>query len=233
MIVSRPTKFFVIERLLLPLAIAPLRGLIKTWRICLPESPTLVEIAATERLVLATYHGMLFHLLAFAPLASLHGRRIVVMTSPSYDGRLLAAFLRRFDIDAVSASSRSRNLAGSAEFIRRIRAGDIGLIAVDGPRGPRGVVKPGFVKIAAVARAHLLLAATSASHGATFRTWDRAHLPGPFARITLMMQLMSPPPTRGAKQGVARAGETLQMMARQIASPVVGGSEEQNEWTAP
>ena len=39
MIVSRSTKFFVIERLLLPLAIVPLRGLIKTWRICLPESP--------------------------------------------------------------------------------------------------------------------------------------------------------------------------------------------------
>jgi lysophospholipid acyltransferase (LPLAT)-like uncharacterized protein len=232
MIVSRPTKFFVIEKLLLPLAIAPLRALIKTWRIRLPESPTLAEIAATERIVLATYHGMLFHLLAFAPSAFRYGRRIVVMTSPSYDGRLLAAFLRRFDIDAVSASSRSRSLAGSAEFIRRIRAGDIGLIAVDGPHGPRGVVKPGFVKIAAIAQAHLLLAATSASVGATFRTWDRAHLPGPFARIALVMQLLSPPQTQGATQGAARAGEALHMMARQIASPVMRESGEKHERSA-
>jgi lysophospholipid acyltransferase (LPLAT)-like uncharacterized protein len=231
MIVSRPTKFFIIEKLLLPLAIVPLRGLIKTWRICPPESPKMTEIAATQRIVLATYHGMLFHLLAFAPLASLHGRRIVVMTSPSYDGRLLAAFLRHFDIGNVSASSRSRNTAGSKEFIRRIRAGDIGLIAVDGPRGPRGVVKPGFLRIAAVARAHLLLAATSANRGVSFRTWDLAHLPGPFARIVLSMQLLSPPGTEEAERGVSCAGETLRMMARQIASPVVGGLVEQNDAT--
>ena len=70
----------------------------------------MAEIAATERLVLATYHGMLFHLLAFAPLASVFSR---------------------------------------------------------------------------------------------------------------------------ANQDVARAEDTLQMMAHQIASPVVGGSKEQDEWTAP
>jgi hypothetical protein len=50
-IVSRPIKFFVIERLPLPLAIMPLRGLIKTWRICPPESPKWAKIAATEHRV--------------------------------------------------------------------------------------------------------------------------------------------------------------------------------------
>jgi lysophospholipid acyltransferase (LPLAT)-like uncharacterized protein len=222
MIFSRPTKFFIIEKLLLPLAIFPLRGLIMTWRIRLPESPKMTEIAATPRLLLVTYHGMLFQLLAFAPLAALYGRRVVVMTSPSYDGRLLAAVLRRFNIDNVRASSRSRTLAGSKEFIRRTRAGDIGLIAVDGPSGPRCVVKPGFLKIAAVAQAHLLLAVTSANRGVTFPTWDRAHLPGPFARIDLSLQLLPPPNAVGEASSVV--AETLQKMALDIASPVLDES---------
>lgn len=186
------------------------------------------EIAATERLVLATYHGMFFHLLAFAPLADQHGRRLVVMASPSLDGRLLKALLRRFGIDSVSGSSASRSIAGTGEFIRRIQAGDIGLIAVDGPRGPRGMVKPGFLKMAAVARAQLLLVATSASYGMTFGTWDRAHLPGPFARIDLAFDLLPSPSTDNVLQRLSSVAATLQTLAQQIASPVIVDPAQEN-----
>jgi len=217
----RPAKFFILEKVLLPIAVLPFRQLIKTWRVQLPEAAKIREIAATERLVLATYHGMFFHLLAFAPLALQHGRRLVVMTSPSLDGRLLAALLRRFGIDSVSASSRSRSIAGTGEFIRRIQAGDIGLIAVDGPQGPRCVVKPGLLKIAAVARSQILLVATSASYGVTFRTWDRAHLPGPCARIDLSFELLPAPSKNGIGGGFSYVATALQALARKIASPVV------------
>jgi lysophospholipid acyltransferase (LPLAT)-like uncharacterized protein len=225
---SRPTKFFIFEKLLLPVAVLPFRQLIKTWRVQNPEAAKMQEIAATKRLVLATYHGMFFHLLAFAPLAVQHGRRLVVMTSPSYDGRLLKALLRRFGIDSVSGSSASRSVAGTGEFIRRIQAGDIGLIAVDGPRGPRCMVKPGFVKMAAVARAQLLLVATSASYGVTFKTWDRAHLPGPFARVDLVLDLLPSPSADNVRQRLSSAPARLQALARQIASPVLVDPAQEN-----
>jgi lysophospholipid acyltransferase (LPLAT)-like uncharacterized protein len=226
MILSRPVKFFIIEKCLLPLVLLPLRGLMKTWRIHSPEAARLGEVLATRRLVLATYHGMFFHVLAFAPLAAARGRRVVVMTSPSYDGRLLAALLRRFGIDSVSASSRSRSIAGTGEFIRRIAAGDIGLIAVDGPRGPRRFVKPGFLKIAAVARAELLLVATAANYGVTFRTWDRAHLPGPFARIDLALDFLPPPDRASLGSELSCATTALEALARNIGSPVGRESED-------
>ncbi|MGH7847072.1 MAG: DUF374 domain-containing protein [Candidatus Binatia bacterium] len=205
----------------MPIAVFPFRQLIKTWRFQVPDAAKIQEFAANERLVLATYHGMFFHLLAFAPLVLQHGRRIVVMASPSLDGRLLAALLRRFGIESVSASSRSRSLAGTAEFIRRIKAGDIGLIAVDGPQGPRCVVKPGLLKIAAVARAQMLLVATSASYGVTFGTWDRAHLPGPCARIELSFEILPAPSKNGIGKEVSYVATALQARARNIASPVV------------
>jgi lysophospholipid acyltransferase (LPLAT)-like uncharacterized protein len=219
--IARPVKFFILEKLLLPIAVFPLRQLIKTWRVEISDAAKIQEIAGSERLVLATYHGMFFHLLAFAPLVLRHGRRLVVMTSPSFDGRLLAALLRRFGIDSVSASSRSRSLAGTGEFIRRIQAGDIGLIAVDGPQGPRCVVKPGLLKIAAVARSQILLVATSANYGVTFRTWDRAHLPGPCARIGLSFELLPAPSKNGIEGEFSYVAAALQALARNIDSPVV------------
>lgn len=193
----------------------------RSWRKHTPDPETIRRVTETPRLVLAAYHGTLLHLLAFAPLAAIHGRRLVVMTSPSYDGGLLAALLKRFGIGSVRGSSRSRAIRGAQEFIWRIREGDIGVIAVDGPRGPCCVAKPGFLKIASFARAHLLLATTSASRGISFGTWDRAHLPLPLARVELSLQLLPPPPAGSATQELPEIQEKLIGEAMRMASPVL------------
>jgi lysophospholipid acyltransferase (LPLAT)-like uncharacterized protein len=219
MILSRPVKFFILEKLLLPLAVFPMRLLVKSWRKREADPAIIREVGRHRRVVLITYHGMLLHLLAFAAVAP---RQLVVMTSPSFDGRLLAAFLRKFGIDHVSGSSASRNIGGSLEFVRRIRSGDIGLIAVDGPRGPRCVAKPGFLKIAAAAGAHLLLATSSAGRGIAFGTWDGAHLPAPFSRVQLSLQLMPPPAKKNPEADVDRIQKALIDAAREISSPVLG-----------
>ncbi len=222
MILSRRTRFFIIEKILLPLAIVPIRLLIRSWRLKVPEENKLKEIASKTRLVLATYHGMLLHLLAFARFSP---RRLVVMVSPSYDGRLLGAFLKHFGIEHVFGSSRSRNVVGSLEFIRHVKAGEIGLVAVDGPRGPCCVAKPGFLKIASAAGAHLLLVTSSASRGITFKTWDRAHLPAPFATLQLSLQLLPPPDWTDPDQGLSSIQDLLISSARKIASPILPESQ--------
>jgi lysophospholipid acyltransferase (LPLAT)-like uncharacterized protein len=219
MSLSRPVKFFILEKLLLPLAVFPIRLLVKSWRRCEADRAVLREVARRPRVVLITYHGMLLHLLAFARLAP---RPLVVMTSPSFDGRLLAAFLKGFGVDHVFGSSASRSIGGSLEFVRRIRSGEIGLIAVDGPRGPRCVAKPGFLKIAAAADAHLLLATSSAGRGISFGTWDGAHLPAPFARVRLTLQLLPPPAGINPQAEIDRVQNALIDAARGIASPVLG-----------
>ena len=154
---------------------------------------------------------MLLHLIAFAGLVRRRGRRIVVMTSPSYDGRLLGAFLGRFGIDHVLGSSRSRSVGGSLELIDRVKAGDIGLIAV----------KPGFLRIAVAARAHLLVAATSAKCGITLNSWDRAHLPVPFGIIQFSAQLTPPVEARDQEQALAAIKKALFELSRQISSSVL------------
>lgn len=185
----RRLRFFVLERLLLPLAIVPFKLLVWSWRKVPPEPSSRLAVTREPRVVLVTYHGMFLQLVAFAKDLQADGRKLVVMLSPSLDGRLLAAFLSYFGIDHVRASTSRRAAAGSLELIRRIRAGEIAIIAIDGPRGPCCIANPGFRRIAHAADARVALGITSAPRGIAFGSWDRSHLPLPFARVEGMMEL--------------------------------------------
>jgi lysophospholipid acyltransferase (LPLAT)-like uncharacterized protein len=218
---ARRLRFFILETLVLPIAVIPLRALVRSWRRRAPDDASVARDLAAPRLVLATYHGMLLHLLAFAPLCARHDRRLVVMLSPSLDGRLLAAALARFGIDHVRATSGSRAVTGSREFLRRVAAGDVGVVAVDGPLGPCCTAKPGFLRLATAARASVLVATTSAGSGLRFGSWDRAHLPLPFAPVELALRLL-PPPAAPAGDGELAAIQALMLAeARRMASPVL------------
>jgi len=214
----RRQYFFILEKVLLPIIVFPLRLLVKSWRWPDADAVMIQRISETPRIMLVTFHGMLLHLLALPRFIPRQG---VVMLSPSYDGRLLAAFLKHFGVNHVFGSSRSRNIAGPLELIRRTRAGEVGLIAVDGPRGPRGVVKPGFLKLAEAADAHLLVVTSAASRGITLKTWDRAHLPAPFAKLRFSLQLVPPPTRTDSEQALSAVQVLLLSSARAIDSPVV------------
>jgi lysophospholipid acyltransferase (LPLAT)-like uncharacterized protein len=224
MILPRRQYFFILEKILLPIIAFPVRLLVKSWRWPAADAVMIQRISETPRIMLVTFHGMLLHLLALPRFIPRQG---VVMLSPSYDGRLLAAFLKHFGINHVFGSSRSRNIAGPLELVRRTQAGEVGLIAVDGPRGPRGVVKPGFLKLACAADAHLLLVTTSASRGITFKTWDRAHIPAPFAKLQVSLQLLPPPKRTDAEQTLSAVQALLLASAREIGSPVVQSDDYQ------
>ena len=217
----RRLRFFILERAILPLAIGPLRLLRRSWRAHGPDGRTLREMMQAPRVVLVTYHGMLLHLLAFSQLPPAHGRRLLVMLSPSRDGRLLAATLARFGIDHVFATSGSRAIGGSLEFVERVRAGEIGVVAADGPLGPCCVAKPGPLRIAAAAGADVAVATTAASRGMRFRSWDRAHLPAPFAHVALSLRMIPCPQTRADESQVADLQRVLLDGARRIKSPVL------------
>jgi lysophospholipid acyltransferase (LPLAT)-like uncharacterized protein len=217
----RRLRFLILEKIILPVAIIPLRLLIRTWRTRSADEGVLRTMAQCPRLVLVTYHGMLLHLLAFSRRPAAHRRRLVVMVSPSLDGRLLAATLDRFGITSVRGTSGSRAVAGSLKFIHRIHAGDVGLVAADGPLGPCCVAKPGVVRIAAAAGAHVAVAATTASRGVRFGSWDRAHLPAPFARVEVSFQLLPPPIKGDFEHALPAIQAALADTARRLRSPVL------------
>jgi lysophospholipid acyltransferase (LPLAT)-like uncharacterized protein len=215
---ARRFRFFVLEKILLPLAIVPLRLLVRSWRLHLREASVLSEALAQPRLVFVTYHGMFLQLLAYAYLVPAAGRKLVVMLTPSLDGRLLAATLNRFGIDHVMATPTNRGIAGALEFSRRVEAGEVGLIAVDGPRGPACVVQKRALELARASNAEVYLAITSAGAGVRFGSWDCSHLPFPFVKTSLQVEKFASADNPDALQDAMIASAT------KMKSPVVAAA---------
>jgi lysophospholipid acyltransferase (LPLAT)-like uncharacterized protein len=56
---------------------------------------------------------------------------------------------------------------------------------VDGPTGPKGVVKPGLISMAQVSGAVILPVIVSATKAWRLHSWDRFLIPKPFSEVTI------------------------------------------------
>ena len=135
------------------------------------------------------------HVLAFfhGTQLMLHGlgrrRRTCVMVSRSRDGDLQAAALGLLGFDVVRGSSSRGGTRALAAIVRRLRQPDTDAVfAVDGPRGPYGVVKPGVLVAAEHAGASIIPAGAAARRRLVLeRAWDRFVLPLPFTRVEIVL----------------------------------------------
>src|SRR5437588_3739077 len=118
-------------------------------------------------------------------------RRIVVMTSRSFDGEYIARFIQRFGFGAARGSSTRGATGAFVEMVRLMRAGCPTAFTIDGPKGPRYVAKMGAVLLAKKT-GHPILPFTIAARNfwEVKSTWDRTQLPKPFTRARV---LIAPP----------------------------------------
>src|SRR5258707_7118773 len=75
-------------------------------------------------------------------------RRIVVMTSRSFDGEYIARFIQRFGYGAARGSSTRGATGAVVEMVRLMRDGCPTAFTIDGPKGPRYVAKMGAALLA-------------------------------------------------------------------------------------
>ncbi|MCL5269010.1 MAG: DUF374 domain-containing protein, partial [bacterium] len=99
-------------------------------------------------LIFAFWHEDLFGMaMGFLRLGT--GLRVAVMVSPSRDGEKLARVIHRLGLQTVRASSSRGAARGLLEMKGRMTAAATAeahaaaALALDGPRGPRRVAKPG------------------------------------------------------------------------------------------
>jgi lysophospholipid acyltransferase (LPLAT)-like uncharacterized protein len=118
-------------------------------------------------------------------------RRIVVMTSQSFDGEYIARFIQRFGSGAARGSSTRGATGAMVEMVRLMRAGCPTAFTIDGPKGPRYIAKMGAVLLAKKTGHPILpFTITPAKFWEIKKSWDRAHLPKPFTRARV---LIAPP----------------------------------------
>ncbi|HEX6125811.1 MAG TPA: lysophospholipid acyltransferase family protein [Pyrinomonadaceae bacterium] len=127
-----------------------------------------------------------WHNRIFAGTYYLRHRKIVVITSQSLDGEYIARFLKRLGFGTIRGSSTRGGVRALVEMIRRMRDGMAMAFTVDGPRGPRYIVKKGAVLLAKKTGNPLLPFTVEADRFWTINSWDKLQIPKPFTRARLI-----------------------------------------------
>src|SRR5258708_31026724 len=110
-------------------------------------------------------------------------RRIVVMTSQSFDGEYIARFIQRFGYGAARGSSTRGGIGALVEMVRLVRAGCPTAFTIDGPKGPRYVAKMGPVLLAKKTGQPILPFTITAKSFWQAKSWDLLQVPKPFTRV--------------------------------------------------
>jgi len=124
----------------------------------------------------------------FFPIVYKRGElRCIAMASPSRDGDFLEAVLTRIGYEVARGSSSRKGTQALLEVVRRLQARPtVACIAIDGPRGPRHVIKHGALFLAAHAGIPIVPIRAFMEHSYVFKSWDRFQLPLPFSRVRVV-----------------------------------------------
>ncbi len=128
-----------------------------------------------------------WHNRIFAGTYFFRNRRIVVITSQSFDGEYIARFIQRFGYGAVRGSSTRGGVGALVEMIRLMKKGLPMAFSVDGPRGPKYVAKTGAVLLAKKTGNPLMPFVVEIERFWTINNWDNLQIPKPFTRAKIFI----------------------------------------------
>jgi lysophospholipid acyltransferase (LPLAT)-like uncharacterized protein len=106
-----------------------------------------------------------------------------VLVSHSKDGEIMAKACTALGYRVTRGSSTRGAVGGLLALIKAVKEGHMVVLAVDGPQGPRGVCKPGIVRVVQKAGVPLFPVGVAGSGRFVFKkSWNRSYLPLPFSR---------------------------------------------------
>jgi lysophospholipid acyltransferase (LPLAT)-like uncharacterized protein len=130
--------------------------------------------------IVAIWHG---HIL---PLTySMRGHDVISMASQSEDGELITNLLERWQYEMVRGSSSRGGVKALIGMKKYMDAGRLCALTVDGPLGPKNVVKPGIVFLAKLAGVPVIPVILKTNWYKRFDSWDKFVLPLPFAQVEM------------------------------------------------
>ena len=108
-----------------------------------------------------------------------------VMISASRDGDLIADVYRRMRFRPVRGSSTLHGKEALTAMVEDLRDHAFAVHVLDGPKGPRGMVKPGLIALARKSGVPVVPVYISMSRAWVLKSWDRCLVPKPFSKIVI------------------------------------------------
>ena len=140
-------------------------------------------LADYGRLIVAVWHQRFLPALAY--VTKFRNFEPIVMISQSRDGELAARLAERLGLVPVRGSSTRGGAAALVAILKALKKNPAVIHIVDGPQGPKGVVKPGLISMAQMSGAVILPVFVSADRAWIMRSWDRFLVPKPFSKVTI------------------------------------------------
>jgi hypothetical protein len=144
----------------------------------------------------------------------------VVLVSPSRDGDLLLPFFEKTPLKVVRGSSRRGGVPSLRALWKNVQEGFSLTIAVDGPLGPPGKVKPALVRFVRALQLPVVPVTYTSLWGISLPTWDRFYLPAPFSPALLLF---------GVPFSLSRDG-SLEKEVRKVENALLLLREEEERW---
>ena len=115
-------------------------------------------------------------------------KKIIILISQSKDGQILASAVEHMGYETVRGSSHRGGVAGLLALMKKCKEGYSLTIAVDGPKGPIYKVKEGITNISHKTSRPIVPVRAFVSRAKIFeKSWNKATLPSPFARVTIVI----------------------------------------------
>jgi lysophospholipid acyltransferase (LPLAT)-like uncharacterized protein len=156
------------------------------------EDAIMQHLRQGGKAIAAIWHQRIFLVLTyakrfgeFAPAA---------MISQSRDGDMIADVARLLNFRPVRGSSSRGGREALTTIIADLADHSCAVHAVDGPRGPRGIIKAGLISMAQISGVPIVPVAISVSHAWVLNSWDRFLIPKPFSMVHVRWGALIPVP---------------------------------------
>jgi lysophospholipid acyltransferase (LPLAT)-like uncharacterized protein len=172
------------KNVLVPIAYWIIRLYLSVIRIrVINEEALISHLEKGGKAIVSLWHQRFFGVIGYAKKFSIYEPSAII--SKSRDGELIAQVALRLGFRPIRGSSSRGGREAMAALVEDLAENSTAVHGVDGPRGPKGVVKAGLIRIAQLSRATIFPVYISVDRAWVLKSWDRFLIPKPFSRILI------------------------------------------------
>jgi lysophospholipid acyltransferase (LPLAT)-like uncharacterized protein len=147
------------------------------------EDKVLHHLRNEGKMIVAIWHQRIILILSYAGRFS--GYKPSVMISQSRDGEMISDIASRLNFRPVRGSSSRGGKEALSIMVTDLAKHPLAAHVLDGPRGPRGIIKPGLIVMAQSSGVPICPIYVSVNKAWVLNSWDRMLIPKPFSTITV------------------------------------------------